>query len=65
VPKTLAGFLGLAVQFRQRLPLHLQLHLRVLLGDLRIALLEQLCDPRLMLMRCDGFQQIGVIQATF
>jgi hypothetical protein len=33
----------MAVQFRQHLALHLQLHLRILLEDLRIALPEQLC----------------------
>jgi hypothetical protein len=43
--KTLAAFIGLAVQFRQRLSLHLQLHLRVLLEYLRIALPEQRKRP--------------------
>jgi hypothetical protein len=43
--KTLAAFVGLAVQFRQRLSLHLQLHLRVFLEYFRIALSEQLRDP--------------------
>ena len=35
----------MAVEFRQRLSLHLQLHLRVLLENLRIALPKQLRDP--------------------
>jgi hypothetical protein len=43
--KTLAACVGLAVQFRQRLSFHLQLHLRVFLEYFRIALPEQLRDP--------------------
>src|SRR5579871_632193 len=43
--KTRAAFVGLAIRFRQRLSLHLQFHLRVLLEYLRIALPEQLRDP--------------------
>ena len=43
--KTRTGFARLPVEFRQRLAFHLQLHLRILLEHLRIALAEQLRHP--------------------
>jgi hypothetical protein len=33
------------VEFLQGFALHLQLHLRVLLEDLRVSLAKHLCDP--------------------
>ena len=38
-------FVGLAIEFLQSFSLHLQLHLRVLLEDLRITLAKHLGDP--------------------
>src|ERR1700678_1207364 len=43
--KTRPAFNRLPVDLLQRLPFHLQLHLRVLLEDLRVALPQQLRDP--------------------
>ena len=38
-------FIGAAVELLQGLALHLQLHLRVFLEDLRVSLAKHLCDP--------------------
>jgi len=38
-------FIGPAIDFVQCFPLHLQLHLRILLEHLRIALTKHLDDP--------------------
>ncbi len=39
------NFISVPVEFRQGLALHLQLHLRVFLEDLRVSLAKHLCDP--------------------
>src|SRR5690349_14687103 len=39
------GFAGSEVELLQGFALHLQLHLRVLLEDLRVALAQHLCHP--------------------
>jgi hypothetical protein len=49
------------VQFGQRLSLHLQLHLRVFLEHLRIALPEQLRDP--LVRKTAGAEPRGVRRA--
>ena len=54
---------GRAIELLQRLALHLQLHLRVLLEDLGVALTKELCHPLLereLLTLADDLQDVFV-----